>query len=105
MAELTKIEEILLLSIWRLKDSAYGVLIRKHVSHHLKKDFTYGNLYSALNQMVKKKYVVKKIGDSTEERQGRRRIYYTLSPLGVKALREARALNEALWKGIPDEAF
>jgi hypothetical protein len=34
--ELTKIEEILLVTIWRLKDKAYGVKIRQHVSRPCK---------------------------------------------------------------------
>ena len=49
MKDLTKIEEILLLSIWELKDKAYGFKIRHHVSNIIGKDFTYGNLYSALD--------------------------------------------------------
>ena len=40
MKELTKIEEILLLAIWRLKDDAYGVKIRQNVSQIIGKDFT-----------------------------------------------------------------
>ena len=58
MKELTKIEEILLVAIWRLKDRAYGVEIRKYVSEIIGKEFTYGHLYSALNQLVLKKYLV-----------------------------------------------
>ena len=30
MYELTKNEELILLSIWKLKDNAYGVTIREH---------------------------------------------------------------------------
>ena len=53
MKDLTKNEEILLLTIWELQDEAYGVRIRKHISELIGKDFTYGNLYSALNQLTK----------------------------------------------------
>jgi PadR family transcriptional regulator PadR len=105
MKELTKIEEILLLSIWRLEDQAYGVKIRHHVSHIIGKDFTYGNLYSALNQLTKKKYVIKTDGESTPERRGRRRIYYKLSSRGTHALRAAYEMNERLWGGVNAPAF
>ena len=57
MNELTKIEEMLLIGIWRLKEDAYGYKIRKYISEIIQKDFTYGNLYSALGQLVKKGYV------------------------------------------------
>ncbi len=105
MKDLTKIEEILLLAIWRLKDDAYGVKIRKYVSRITGKDFTYGNLYSALSQLAKKKYVKKTLGEPTPDRRGRRKIYYTVSPAGVNALKAAREMNEKMWEGVSDYAF
>ncbi len=105
MKELTKIEEILLLAIWRLKDDAYGVKIRQYVSQIIGKEFTYGNLYSALSQLSKKKYVKKTMGEPTADRRGRRKIYYTVSPAGVKALRTAREMNQKMWEGVSDYAF
>lgn len=105
MKELTKTEEILLLTIWKLEDEAYGVKIRQYVSRFIKKEFTYGNLYSVLNQLVKKKYVTKTDGEVIPERRGRRRIYYTLTSQGLKALKAARDMNETLWADIPKYAF
>ena len=105
MKELTKIEEILLLSIWHLKDEAYGVKIRQHVSKVIKKDFTYGNLYSALNQLVSKNYVEKRPRETVPERRGRRRIYYTVTNEGSQALKDAQEMNESLWANVPKYAF
>ncbi len=103
--ELTKTEEILLLSIWQLKDEGYGVRIRQHVSRVINKEFTYGNLYSALNQLTLKNYVEKKPGETVPERRGRRRIYYTLTAEGLDALNEAQEMNKTLWADIPSYAF
>ena len=75
MKDLTKIEEILLIAIWRLEDEAYGVKIRQHVSQLIGKEFTYGNLYSALHQLTVKKYVKKILGEPTPARRGRRKSY------------------------------
>ena len=105
MKETTKIEEILLLSIFRLEDEAYGVKIRHHVSKIIGKDFTYGNLYSALHQLTKKKYVVTRIGEPAAERRGRRRIYYSLTPRGIHALKNAFEMKERLWAGVSKYAF
>ena len=105
MKELTKIEEILMLAIWRLKDDAYGVKIRKHVSQIIGKDFTYGNLYSALSQLSKKKYVKKTLGEPTPDRRGRRKIYYNLSQEGLKALKTEREMNQKMREAISDFAF
>jgi len=105
MKELTKIEEILLLSIWRLKDKAYGFEIRRHVSAIIGKDFTYGNLYSVLNQLTKKKYVNKRKGESNPSRQGKIRMYYSLSDAGRDALKYSFEMNQKLWAGVSEYAF
>lgn len=105
MKELTKIEEILLLSIWRLKEDAYGVKIRQHVSQIIGKEFTYGNLYSALSQLAKKKYVNKALAEPTPDRRGRRKITYTVSAVGLKALKASREMNQKMWEDIADYAF
>jgi len=105
MSDLTKIEEILLLAIWRLKSDAYGVKIRKYVSGVIKKDFSYGNLYSALGQLTRKKYVQKTMGLPTPNRRGRSKIYYTVMPLGIEALKNAHEMNVVLWAGINNVAF
>ena len=105
MKDLTKIEEILLLAIWKLQDEAYGVKIRKHVSECIGRDFTYGNLYSALHQLTVKKYVSKGLGGSTPERRGRPKIHYALTPVGLIALKAAREMHDKLWSGIPPYAL
>jgi PadR family transcriptional regulator PadR len=102
MKELTKVEEILLLAIWKLADEAYGVKIRRHVSQITGKEFTCGNLYSALSQLAKKKYVKKTLGEPTPDRRGRRKIFYTVSPTGMKALKSAKEMNQKMWEGISD---
>lgn len=105
MKDLTKTEEILLLSIWRLKDQAYGFKIRRHVSELIGKDFSYGNLYSSLNQLTKKKYVTKHQGESTPARRGKTRMYYTLTDVGRLALKDAHETNLKLWSGVPKYVF
>jgi len=105
MKELTKIEEILLVAIWHLKEKAYGVKIRQYVSKIVGKELTYGHLYSALNQLVTKKYILKSVGQMSAKRLGRPRIYYSISPEGICALRTAREMNERLWSGISKYAL
>jgi PadR family transcriptional regulator PadR len=100
MKDLTKIEEMLLVAIWHLQEKAYGVKIRQYVSTVVGKELTYGHLYSALNQLAIKKYVIKSMGRAPAQRLGRPRIYYSISPEGVNALKEAMAMNEKLWSGI-----
>jgi DNA-binding PadR family transcriptional regulator len=105
MKDLTKIEEILLIAIWHLKETAYGVKIRHYVSTIVGKELTYGHLYSALNQLVIKKYVNKSVGKTATQRMGRPRIFYSISPEGVDALKTAMEMNEKLWSGISKYAL
>ena len=100
MKDLTKIEEILLVAIWHLKGNAYGVRIRQHVSAIVGKDLSYGHLYSALNQLAAKEYVEKSEGKSSTRRMGRPRVYYSVTPEGLDALKAALTINEKLWSGI-----
>ncbi|MCP4724529.1 MAG: PadR family transcriptional regulator [bacterium] len=102
MRELTIPEQTLLLAIWRLKDEAYGVSIRKKVEEVTKKDIIYGTLYNLLDQLVRKGYVLKSRGEPTAERGGRSKIYYRLTEEGVNALEAARDLQKSLWEGIPE---
>ena len=105
MKPLTKSEEILLLTIWKLNDTAYGVLIKEHVSEITGRSWTFGALYVSLDKLAKKGYVQKRKGDPTPERGGRYKIYYHLTRDGKKALQTARELNRQLWKDVPEFAF
>jgi DNA-binding PadR family transcriptional regulator len=105
MEDLTKIEEILLIAIWQLESHAYGYNLRKHILNVFKKEFTIGNLYSVLNQLDKKGYVLKSIGETNERRRGKPKIYYTVTKEGIQALKASRKAYSLLWKGIPVKAF
>ncbi len=48
MYELTKHEELILLSIWKLSGDAYIVTIRKHIKEVTRKSINYGSLCNTL---------------------------------------------------------
>jgi len=100
MSQLTRNEEIVLLSVLRLEGDAYGVLIKRQIRELTRSDWNYGLLYSTLDQLVKKGLLVKREGKPMPERGGRRKIYYSLSRSGKQALEQAYALKESLWDGI-----
>ncbi len=102
MRELTVLEQIILSSIMSLEDHAYGVSVRQRVKKLLRKNINYGTLYNALEQLLKKGYVVKTQGEPLPERIGRPRIFYTLTPQGKKALWKAYQLQRTIWDSIPD---
>ncbi len=100
--EITLHEQIILLSIFRLRDNAYGVTLRENVMEITNKNIHYGTLYNTLNKLVKKRLVVITKGEPTSERGGRSKIFYGLSESGKTALQKAKELQNAIWNGIAD---
>jgi len=105
MKDLTLYESIHLLAILRLGDNAYGVTIKEEISEMTHREISYGTLYSYLDQLFKKNLVKKHVGDPTNERGGRRKIYYHLTASGVKALQAAYSLQKSIWERASELAF
>jgi DNA-binding PadR family transcriptional regulator len=105
MKDLTVPEQLILTAIWRLKENAYGVTIRKKVAEVTKKDIIYGTLYNFLDQLLRKNYVTKTQSAPTKERGGRSKVMYQITEEGYQALTTARNLNESIWSEIPENAF
>ena len=97
MKDLTLTEEMVLLAVWKLKDSAYGVTIRKQVSRSTNRIFPYGTLYSVLDKLTKNGLVTKSVSDPIAKRGGRSRNYYTVTAEGISALKVAMRLRKSLW--------
>ena len=98
-------EQIFLIAIWRLKDEAYGVRIRDKIAEMTRRTFTFGTLYNTLDHLARKGYVTSRAVQILNQAGGNKRVYYTITKAGLEALREARELQEALWKGIYKYTF
>lgn len=105
MKLLSRIEEIILLSIWRLQDEAYGMTIREAVIQATGKKWQLGAIYGPLGRLSKNGYVTTLKGDPTPERGGRAKVYYRLTPAGIEALREIQRVNAVIWQDIPSLEF
>ena len=102
---ITRLEEAILVAIWKLQENAYGVTINQSVSESFNKRYTMGALYYSLDQLLRKGYVDKTQKNIPQEKAGRRRTYYRLTNQGKKALQEAKIYQKKLWKGIPEISF
>ena len=105
MKSLSVNEQIFLIAIWWLKDEAYGVKIRDKIKEMTGRTFTFGTLYNTLDNLAKKDYVTSRPVQILNQAGGNKRVYYTVTKTGLKALREARELQEAIWKGIYKYTF
>ncbi len=98
-------EQIFLIAIWWLKDEAYGVRIRDKITEMTGRTFTFGTLYNTLDNLARKGYVSSRPVQILNQAGGNKRIYYTITKSGLEALREARELQDAIWKGIYKYTF
>jgi PadR family transcriptional regulator PadR len=97
MKELTKAEELVLLTIWRMGEDAYGVSIKKKIKESSGRDVPYGTLYFILDQLRSKELVCKVLGEPTAERGGRSKSFYRITPEGREALKEAYEAYQMIW--------
>ena len=105
MKELTKIEETILLAVFRLKDDTYGVTIKEQINRTTGRQYLYSTLYTTLEQLVRKEYIVKRLGDPSPVRGGKRKIFFDLTEKGSNALKESFLLQKSVWHGITEKSF
>ncbi|MCH8128222.1 helix-turn-helix transcriptional regulator [candidate division KSB1 bacterium] len=105
MEYITRIEEILLLSVWKLQKQAYGLAIRKHGSQLLNKNLSVGAVYIPLERLVKKGHLSVWESEPTRTRGGRRKRFYQMTSKGLAALNTVKQMNEEAWTGLPKLVF
>ena len=104
MEILTKLEELILLSIWRLGKNAYGTTIYRHIQTITEKKLSLGGVYFPLDRLAKKGFLRVYNAPATEERRGLSRKYYQLTEMGVEALNDINRVNEIMWDGFATPA-
>ncbi len=102
MGILTRNEEIIIISIWKLKGNADGVTIRDKVIEISGKEIVYGTLYNSLEYLIRKGYVSSVKGEPTPERGGKSKTIYSLTQEGKQSLYDTKELNKNIWRDMPD---
>jgi PadR family transcriptional regulator PadR len=102
MEFLTKLEELVLIAVLKLRDEAYGISVYKYVVDLTGKDVSVSSVYFPLERLVRKGYLQTLKGEPTPKRGGLSKRYYRLTKSGIKVLQENRSLNETAWKGVKD---
>jgi PadR family transcriptional regulator PadR len=102
MRFLSRPEELVLLAVWKLKENAYCVPIRAFLNKITGKTWSFGSVYDPLNRLEKKGLLESYLCDPTKERGGRSKRIYRLTLAGMRELTEIKALQQAVWKEVPD---
>src|SRR6187402_1947561 len=94
---LGEFEELLLLTLRALKDDTYGVPIQRYLSRATGREVSMGAVYATLDRLEQKGLVRSELGEATAERGGKRKRLFSVTPAGMRAVREARKLRDRLW--------
>ena len=100
---LGEFEQLVLFALLKLKDAAYGAAIRGEIESQTDRRVNSGAVYITLERLENRRLVSSTWGEPTGERGGRRRRYYTLTPLGAKTLHNSyRQLRRMADDVLPD---
>ena len=105
MKDLTNLEELVMLAIWRLKDDAYGVEIKSKIKEISGKEYFYNTLYTTFEQLARKAYISKHFGEPSAVRGGKRKVYFKMTQQGFNALENAFRRHRLIWAGIDKDSF
>lgn len=97
---LGEFEQVVLLSIMRLGDEAYGLAVKEEMERVAGRTPSSGALYTTLDRMERKGLLASLEGPSSSDRGGRPRRYLRPTPEGVEMLARSRSTLLALWNGL-----
>ena len=97
---LGELEQVLLLTILRLNNRTYGVEIRQAMLDLINRDISIGALYTTLGRLESKGLVNSAMGESSPERGGRAKKYYSVSAQGQTALKSSLSGISTLSEGL-----
>lgn len=100
MAELLGgFEQAVLLTVWKLREGAYGRAVLRGVQSTLDREVAAGAVYATLDRLERKNLMDSRVEAGTAVRAGRPRRYYRLTATGIKALNDSKAALEQVWRG------
>lgn len=101
---LTKLEDQIMLTVWRMQGKAYGINIFQNLEEQTGKKMAVGVVYFALDRLTKKGLLESYKGEPTSVRGGMRKRYHKITQAGLAALQESKKIHDSVWEGFPDAA-
>jgi PadR family transcriptional regulator, regulatory protein PadR len=96
---LGEFEYIVMLSLLRLGDEAYGMTIRQDIEARSGRPAAIGAVYAALDRLEEKGYITSTEGETTRGRGSRSKTYYKVNGAGLQAVRQTRSVFRRMEKG------
>jgi PadR family transcriptional regulator, regulatory protein PadR len=98
---LSNSELLVLLTILRLDNRAYGVPIVQELERNRSR-MSVATAYVILGRLEARGLVASSVGDATPERGGRAKRYFRVTGKGVRKVRALRQTLVQLWQGLPE---
>ena len=93
-------EQLVLLAILQIGDSAYGVPIRREIEKRTERAVSRGAVYTTLDRLEGKGLLGSWLGEPTAERSGKAKRFYRVERAGIAALKESSAALRSMWTGL-----
>lgn len=97
---LGEFEELVLLAIGGLAGEAYTVSIQQRIAEKTGRNASMGALYTALERLRKKGFVISWFSEVTPQPGGKRKRLYRVTAEGEQALLQARQARQRLWESL-----
>lgn len=99
---LTKLEDQVLMTVWKFRGDAYGVNVYRHLETITEKKVAVGVVYFTLDRLAQRGYLRMHKGEPTAVRGGMRKKFYRITRKGIGALAESKAVHDRIWDAYDD---
>lgn len=103
--ELSALEQRVLLALTRLHPNGYGVTVQDSIAALTGRTISFGSIYASLDRLEERGFVQPRDGEPIPERGGRKKVYFTVTGTGQRALNASLAALDNMRNGIIEGAF
>ncbi len=97
---LGEFEQVVLLAALHLAPDAYGVEVKRAIEARTGRRVSRTALYITFDRLESKNYLQSELRLGPAVRRGKLRRYITVTPTGLGALRDSRAVLSNMWRGL-----
>ena len=94
------LEHLVLLAVLRLGDRAYGVPILEEIAARTGRTPSRPAVYVALRRLESRRLLTSQLGEPSAMRGGRAKRFFTVTPVGLRQLRESRTAFLSMWANV-----
>ena len=97
---LGEFEQVVLVSLLRLGEGAYGAAIRMEIEAATERSPAIGAVHATLERLERKGFISSWLGDPTSERGGKAKRHFKVEADGIAALKRSRTMLTRLYAGL-----